>query len=278
MEWEAATGVAQVSSRIELNARETDRVLSQMAKLVVMQESLAAEGVDIANVPTVELERVRDRMYSAVSQRMYRESKYLHTIRTLRERLQQRARGDKGIKPLTRNTHISLEERRVKRASNAKSRSVGDASIAHLRRFRDIGMAGMTEGAATPASQTRDGSMAGGGSTTGGLASGSDFGTPGSAAGGAAAASSQYSSHPDFKIFREKTIKFIKEELQPLYDTNQITKKRFVDVVARVSTWFLGTHRPSQDLSESNVQELVRRIQEVLLWQDDERARARAGM
>ena len=85
-------------------------------------------------------------------------------------------------------------------------------------------------------------------------------------------------NHPDFKVFREKTIRFIKDELQPLYDTNQITKKRFVDVVARVSSWFLATHRPTQDLSESNIQELVRRIQEVLLWQDDERSRARVGI
>lgn len=270
MEWEAATGVAQVSSRIELNSRETSRVLNQMAKLVITQESLAEEGVDIANVPTVELERIRDKMYSAVTARMYRESKYMHTIRTMRERLQARARGDKNIKPLTRNSHISLEERRIKRATNMKSRAIGDASLQHLKKYRDVGSAGLMlgEGGTPSAASGTPGSMPG---------SATAQSEPGSAASGQHQVS-QYASHPDFKVFREKTIRFIKDELQPLYDTNQITKKRFVDVVARVSSWFLATHRPTQDLSESNIQELVRRIQEVLLWQDDERSRARVGI
>ena len=75
--------------------------------------------------------------------------------------------------------------------------------------------------------------------------------------------------------FRGMVVSFIKKEIQPLYDTNQITKKRFIDIVSRVSTWYLDTHPPAPELSEANVKELVRKIQETITWQDEERLRRR---
>eukprot|EP00658_Telonema_sp_P-2_P030856 TRINITY_DN23228_c0_g2_i1.p1 TRINITY_DN23228_c0_g2~~TRINITY_DN23228_c0_g2_i1.p1 ORF type:complete len:119 (+),score=23.73 TRINITY_DN23228_c0_g2_i1:97-453(+) len=77
--------------------------------------------------------------------------------------------------------------------------------------------------------------------------------------------------------FRMMVIQFIKNEIQPLYDSNQITKRRFVDVVSRVSSWFVGNHRASKELNESDVVALTRKIQETLSWQDQERLKQRSA-
>ena len=255
IEWEAASGVAQIASRVDHNTRENERVLKQMASYVVLQDDLVGEGVDIANTSTTELQQVRDHMYNELTQRSYREAKYTQCIRLLRDRQQLKARGE-SFEPLSKNRRIPLVERRARRETAERSRTARMLALDHLRRHgenaddfkgRSGSAAADVSGAATP---------------TGALPAG----TPPSAN----SASALHS--PEFRLL---VINFIKKEIQPLYDSSQLTKRRFVDVVARVSTWFLDTHKPAKDLTESNIGELVRKIQEVISWQDEERLKHR---
>ena len=236
VEWEAASGVAQLASRVDLNTREKDSVLKQMANFAVLQEELAGDGIDIERTSTEELERIRDSMYNDATQRAYREAKYCQSVRLFRDRSNMKARGE-AVDPLTRNRRVSLEDRRARREAAERSKAARHIALEHLRRHNEN-----SDRRSTNRSQSRaDDSVAG----------------------------------SEASEFRTMVIQFIKKEIQPLYDTNQITRKRFIDIVSRVSSWYLDTHPPTNELSESNVKELVRKIQETITWQDEERLRHR---
>ncbi|EKF26520.1 hypothetical protein MOQ_009779 [Trypanosoma cruzi marinkellei] len=77
---------------------------------------------------------------------------------------------------------------------------------------------------------------------------------------------------------RKMVLQFIKNEIQPLYDSNQISRVRFMDVVERVSRWFLTTHPlPQPILAENERQEICQHIQATLTWQDEQQLKRRGA-
>lgn len=90
-----------------------------------------------------------------------------------------------------------------------------------------------------------------------------------------ASAGSLGAGNPELATWRAMVIAFVKKEIQPLYDTSQITRKRFMDIVARCTTWFTETRRTSGTLSAQDQTDLVQKIQEVITWQDEQRLKAR---
>lgn len=90
--------------------------------------------------------------------------------------------------------------------------------------------------------------------------------------GGSAAGATGNAEHSNW---RSMVIAFVKKEIQPLYDTSQITRKRFMDIVARCTTWFTETRRPTGALSAQDQTDLVQKIQEVITWQDEQRLKTR---
>jgi hypothetical protein len=181
----------------------------------------------------------------------------------LHGRLAARARGDHTITPLTATRHLSLEDKRARRAARERSRAAREDAMSHLKAYNeqsDIHASGINaSGVSGVSAGDRGVSMM--------------MSDDSSAANAATLQAERIAAeHPEF---RKVVIDFIKKEIQPLYDTSQITKKRFIDIVARVSAWFLNSHRPTSELSEVHVSELVRRIQQVISWQDSERQRKR---
>ena len=73
-----------------------------------------------------------------------------------------------------------------------------------------------------------------------------------------------------------RVVNFIKSEIQPLYDTEQITKRRFIAIVSRVSSSFLESHPVAPALTQENKAWLSRKIQEVISLQDEAMSRRRA--
>ncbi|ESL11019.1 hypothetical protein TRSC58_01240 [Trypanosoma rangeli SC58] len=72
--------------------------------------------------------------------------------------------------------------------------------------------------------------------------------------------------------WRRMVLQFIKNELQPLYDSSQISRVRFMGVVERVSRWFLTAHPvPQPVLAENEQRGICQQIQEALTWQDGQR-------
>ncbi|KAF8287498.1 hypothetical protein TcBrA4_0019520 [Trypanosoma cruzi] len=77
---------------------------------------------------------------------------------------------------------------------------------------------------------------------------------------------------------RKMVLQFIKKEIQPLYDSNQISRVRFMDVVERVSRWFLTTHPlPQPVLAENERQAICQQIQATLTWQDEQQIKRRGA-
>ncbi|EAN88609.1 hypothetical protein Tc00.1047053511407.30 [Trypanosoma cruzi] len=77
---------------------------------------------------------------------------------------------------------------------------------------------------------------------------------------------------------RKMVLQFIKNEIQPLYDSNQISRVRFMDVVERVSRWFLTTHPlPQPVLAENEQQAICQQIQATLTWQDEQQIKRRGA-
>lgn len=245
MEKEAAERVAAVAGSVDHNIRENEHMVRQMAKFVVLQEDIRSEGVDITATATEELVQLRDTLYSDLTGRSYREGKYTQTIRMLRERLNRRHRGE-NVQPLTLNKRVPLTERRARREVTGRSAIARQAAQEHLKQHnfaqaqqrQELGL--NTTFGLKPSQKNL-------------LGKGSDVTT----------------------AFRTVAINFIKKEIQPLYDANQISKVRFVDVVHRVSSWFLENHPPSTELTESNMTAISRHIQETLTWQDEERLKLR---
>jgi hypothetical protein len=273
VEWEAASSVAQVAARVDHTRRENDRVLRQIGRYVIVQEDISEEGVDLVKSTNAELVQIQESLYAESSMRAYREAKYTQSTKLLRDRLQLRARGDRSIMPLTASKHVSLRDRRARREAANRSRQARDLALQHVRNFSlTTGEPGVN---VTPMGAPRSGHIRdyfGMGTDASSMRSPSSFTGGGSVSIGGAGSERAALDHPEF---RRLVIDFIKKEIQPLYDSSQITKKRFVDVVARVSTWFLDTHRPTTDLSEQNLNELTKAIQEVLTWQDEQRLGAR---
>lgn len=245
-EKEAAERVAAVAASVDHNVRESEHILRQMAKFAVLQEDLRAEGVDITSTSTDDIVALRDTLYSELTARSYREGKYTQTIRMLRERLNRRQRGE-NVQPLTLNKRVPLTERRARRDVMRRSAVARQVAQDHLRQHNQTAnlqrqQLGLSN--TFTLSDTQRGMLGG---ASGDATSG----------------------------FRTLVINFIKKEIQPLYDTNQISKVRFVDVVSRTSSWFLANHQVASELTESNMTALTRHIQEVLTWQDDERLKMR---
>ncbi|RNE96604.1 hypothetical protein TraAM80_09707 [Trypanosoma rangeli] len=79
-------------------------------------------------------------------------------------------------------------------------------------------------------------------------------------------------------VQRRMVLQFIKNELQPLYDSCQISRVRFMGVVERVSRWFLTTHPvPQPVLAENEQRAICQQIQEALTWQDGHRPQRRSA-
>ena len=207
VEWEASSTVAEVAARVDMNARENERSLRVMGQLVVLQEDSGTAGADIVNTDTDSLRKIVEDLYDELAQRSYREAKYTQTIRLLRERLQRRARGER-VDPITRNRRITLKDRRERRETLEQSRIAREIVLQHVRRHNENAQEAATGGG-------RSDSRAFSAST-------SDVG---SSAIGVASANQ---GTPEYAAFRSLTVNFIKKEIQPLYDTNQITKKRFI--------------------------------------------------
>ena len=266
-EYDAATSKAQVLSRVHLNTRENDRILRQLGELMVLQEDVRAEGVDITNSTHEDLQFIQDNLYNEVSQRGYQEEKYKQTLHLLHTRLEKKDQGVP-VLPLTRNRRLALAERRAKTDAMKRARKEGLAAVEHLRSGRYLDGANENSLIADRrgASSILDAS-AGRGNLSFGSSENNTSALNKSGGGG---------QQPQPDAFRSMVIQFIKNEIQPLYDSNQITKRRFVDVVSRVSSWFVGSHRPSKELNESDVAALTRKIQETLTWQDQERLKQRS--
>ncbi|RNF09154.1 uncharacterized protein Tco025E_07037 [Trypanosoma conorhini] len=88
----------------------------------------------------------------------------------------------------------------------------------------------------------------------------------------------QRTASPAAAAQRRMVLQFIKNEIQPLYDSNQISRVRFVDVVERVSRWFFATHpAPQPVLAANEKQSICQQIQATLTWQDEQRLRRRGA-
>eukprot|EP00760_Papus_ankaliazontas_P035849 PhM_4_TR8051/c0_g1_i1/m.53609 len=287
VEWDAATILAQTASKIDLNTRENDSMLAQLGQFVVVSEDLASMGLDAESSPTQTLEQVHAKMYNELSMRSNREAKLNQAIRLLQERHNAAQRGEH-VPPLTRNRRIPAQQRKERREARERSRMAHQiAEEATDPSKRKEGATTSSPIAARGASQQH---------TTTSTPSGAlfppspykqaspsvpatpaqlTFPTPGASANrGASAADatpkeSLVANTALAQEHRMRVIAFIKKEIQPLYDANQITKKRFVDIVERVSTEFLHQHAPSSALSDSDKRELVMKIQEVITWQDE---------
>lgn len=235
IEKEAAEHVAAVASRIDGNMRENNLTLKYIASLSVTQEDVRPAGVDAVRATTDELQSVRDGLHSELTQRVYREGKYTQCIRMFRDRLNKRMRGET-VEPLTLNRRMSQADRKARANVHLQSTKAREAAKTHLRQHTLNARSATTVELHDPA--TQEGRVA-----------------------NAAAMSA----------FRTLVINFIKREIQPLFDANQISKVRFVDVVHRVSTWYMENHAPSLELSEYSMQVMSRKIQETLTWQDEQR-------
>lgn len=235
LEKEAAEQVAAVSSRVDNNMRENEVTLKRMGWFAVLQEDVQPEGVDIAATPVDELQRMRSTLYSELTQRSYREGKYSQTIRMLRDRLARRQRGE-ALEPLTLRKRVPLADRRARAEATQRYQHVRDEAQDHLRSFQHQAQVPMQDN---------------------GTAEGRSMNAAALAA------------------FRTLVIQHIKREIQPLYDSNQISKARFVDVVHRVSSWYLQNHIPTTELSHHNMSVINRKIQEILTWQDEQRMQLR---
>lgn len=241
LEKDAADQVAAVASRIDNNLRENELTLRRMGWFAVLQEDVQTEGVDIAETPLAELQRLRDTLYSELTQRSYREGKYSQCIRMLRNRLAQRQRGE-NIQPLTLKRRVPLAERRARTEVFEASKNAKETAREHLRKYNVQSQLAQNRAVALQDPTTAEGRSAN------------------------AAAIAAY---------RALVIAHIKKEIQTLYDNNQISKARFVDVVHRVSTWYLENHIPTVELSQHNMTTINRKIQEVLTWQDQQRLNLR---
>jgi hypothetical protein len=241
LEKDAADQVAAMASRIDNNLRENALTLKQMGWFAILQEDVQAEGVDIAETAVEDLMRQREALYSELTQRSYREGKYTQCIRLLRDRLGRRQRGE-AIEPLTLVRRVPLSERRARQEVFDRSKQAKEAAKDHLKRHQ---LQHLTERSVA----VQD---------------------PLTAEGRSANAAS-------LSAFRALVISHIKKEIQPLYDNNLISKARFVDVVHRVSTWYLENHHPVVELSQHNMTGLNRKIQEILTWQDEQRLSMRGG-
>lgn len=241
LERDAADQVAAIASRIDSNMRENDLTLRQMGWLATLQEDVQSEGVDIGETSTEVLQQLRDTLYSELTQRSYREGKYTQAIRCLRERLTRRQRGE-SVQPLTLVRRMPLSERRARAEVFERSRQMKETARDHLRQHNVQTQLAQTRVVALQDPSTAEGKLA----------------------------NSQIMAQ-----FRSMIISYIKKEIQPLYDSNQISKARFVDVVHRVSTWYIENHIPTIELSQQNMTVINRKIQEVLTWQDEQRLQMR---
>lgn len=241
LEKDAADQIAAMASRIDNNLRENALTLKQMGWFAVLQEDVQPEGVDIAETPVEDLVRQREALYSDLTQRSYREGKYTQCIRLLRDRLSRRQRGET-MNPLTLVRRVPLSERRARQEVFDRSKHAKEAAKDHLKRHQIQHATERT--VAVQDASTSEGRAA---------------------------------NAASISAFRTIVISHIKKEIQPLYDNNMISKARFVDVVHRVSSWYVENHHPVVELSQHNMTALNRKIQEVLTWQDEQRLSMRGG-
>eukprot|EP01063_Lacrimia_lanifica_P022525 TRINITY_DN3007_c0_g3_i1.p1 TRINITY_DN3007_c0_g3~~TRINITY_DN3007_c0_g3_i1.p1 ORF type:complete len:770 (+),score=357.52 TRINITY_DN3007_c0_g3_i1:72-2381(+) len=239
MVFDTAREVADTKAQILVNEEENEVLLDAMGHLVVLGEIMRNEGVDVENGTTPQLAATANRMYDDLAAASYRETKLNQLLRIFLDIEERRAAGEP-VPKLTGKRHLSRAERRTKRSIKENSWLA-----------KEIARQNVTLQKAFPPEQ-RD------------AAPGSPPNDP--SAGGA-------TLEQDHKL---RVVNFIKSEIQPLYNTDQITKKRFVDIVARASTAYLETYPPSSYLAAEDKQWLSRKIQEVITLQDEERSRRRA--
>eukprot|EP00759_Apiculatamorpha_spiralis_P052870 PhF_6_TR6041/c1_g1_i1/m.8729 len=241
-------------------------MLSQLGTFVTLSEDLAALGMDAESSPTPALEQVHAKLYNELTMRSYREARLNQAIRMLQERHNAAQRGE-GIQPLTRNKRITAQEKKERREARERSRLARQLAIEQIRPKKG------------PDPTLPTTSMLGG--TTPNKIPATTSTAPGLPPAPPAALSFPHpvpSTPPQpppetqsamAQEHRLRVINFIKKEIQPLYDTNQISKKRFVEIVERVSNIFLQSHPAASSLSDTDKRELVMKIQEVISWQDE---------
>eukprot|EP01059_Diplonema_ambulator_P034008 TRINITY_DN7420_c0_g1_i1.p1 TRINITY_DN7420_c0_g1~~TRINITY_DN7420_c0_g1_i1.p1 ORF type:complete len:792 (+),score=301.44 TRINITY_DN7420_c0_g1_i1:45-2378(+) len=233
--------VSDTKARILVNEEENEMLLDGMGHIVITGRVLEKEGLDIENSTNAELAATANRMYDDLASASYRESKLNQLIRIFKDVEERRARGEQ-VPKLTGKKHLTRGERRSKRSVKENSWLA-----------KEIAKQNISLQSAFPLTDERQ---------TGPYQNLSPARDP---------------QAPSFEQEHKlRVINFIKSEIQPLYDTEQITKKRFIDIVARASTAFLETHPATPALTPEDQQWLARKIQEVITLQDEVRSRRRA--
>eukprot|EP00756_Hemistasia_phaeocysticola_P044919 Hpha_TRINITY_DN1869_c0_g1::TRINITY_DN1869_c0_g1_i1::g.170658::m.170658 len=256
MLYETAHGVSETKAKTMMNVEENELLLDRMGHIVVTGTVLEREGVDAETSTTAQLAQVANRLYDDLARASFREAKLNQLIRVFRD-VQQRREAGEQVPRVTGNRPQPRTERRGRREARQRSWMAKELARAN------VAIQGVPAPGATPplppqsASQPRRGA-----SSSPGL-----YDRAPAASGGEATPEQEH---------RMRVINFIKGEIQPLYDAEQITKKRFIDIVARASSVFLETHPVAPILTAENQLWLQRKIQEVITLQDEARSRRRA--
>lgn len=263
--FDTAQSMSETKAKLMMNEEENELLLDRMGHLVVMNQYLEREGVDAENSSTAQLAQVANRLYDDLAKASYREAKLNQMLRIFRDVQMSRQRGDV-IPQLTGPRPVLRHERSGRREARQRSQMA-----------REMGRANAALQAYVPSQQ---------------LASQTPVPVEVSPHPSPLCVSQRrthaYEQPPSVAVLtpqqptpeqdqRVRVINFIKHEIQPLYDTEQITKKRFIDIVARTSTAFLESRPMLPQLSVEDQQWLQRKIQEVITLQDEARSRRRAA-
>ncbi|KAJ9469170.1 hypothetical protein DIPPA_11615 [Diplonema papillatum] len=243
---------SNTKAQILVNEEENETLLDEMGHIVVLGHILDAEGLDIETSSTSQLAGAANRLYDDLAAASYRQAKLNQLIRIFRDIQDRRSRGDQ-VPRLTARRLLSRAARRSKRTVHENTWLA-----------KEIAKQNVSLQSAFPLSASQKPP-----SPSHLTASPRPDATPQSAL-----------SDPNYQTLEQahklRVITFIKSEIQPLYNTEQITKKRFIDIVARVSAAYLESHPISPALTMDDHQWLSKKIQEVITLQDDARSRKRA--
>eukprot|EP01061_Rhynchopus_euleeides_P038700 TRINITY_DN66389_c0_g1_i1.p1 TRINITY_DN66389_c0_g1~~TRINITY_DN66389_c0_g1_i1.p1 ORF type:complete len:779 (+),score=384.52 TRINITY_DN66389_c0_g1_i1:63-2399(+) len=240
--YDTARQVANTKAQILVNEEENEMILDAMGHIVVTGRLLDKEGIDIETSPTPQLAATANRMYDDLAAAAHRETK-LRQLFSIFKDIEERRGRNEPIPQLTGKRHLSRAERRSRRMIRentwlAKEIAKQNVSLQSAFPVTDDQKAALDHDR-SPAQSGAD--------------------------------------HPTVDhAHKLRVVNFIKSEIQPLYDTEQITKRRFIAIVARVSSAFLESHPVAPALTQENKAWLSRKIQEVISLQDEAMSRRRA--
>eukprot|EP01065_Artemidia_motanka_P029826 TRINITY_DN35898_c0_g1_i1.p1 TRINITY_DN35898_c0_g1~~TRINITY_DN35898_c0_g1_i1.p1 ORF type:complete len:810 (+),score=365.46 TRINITY_DN35898_c0_g1_i1:58-2487(+) len=252
---ETAQSISETKAKTMMNIEENELLLDRMGHIVVTGQTLEREGADIEHSTTAQLAQVANRLYDDLARASFRESKMNQLLRTFREVQQRRAEGEV-ISQITGPRPQPRHERRSRREAKQRAWLAKEMAKANVV-IQGAQVSPSPAPRADPAA-VRQASA-----------------SPGRGMYDRQTSAAPHEQTPE-QQHRLRVINFIKSEIQPLYDSEQITKKRFIDIVARTSSAYLEIHPPSSALTPENQQWLQRKIQEVITLQDEARSRRRA--